>query len=225
MHARIDALLLALVPLVMLGASALGLAGAPALILGVSAITLIAIASAIERGRPRLRQIMPTVTLAALAAAGRVLFAPIPDVKPVSAIAIIAGSILGPRSGFAVGALAALVSNAFFGQGAWTPMQMYAWGLVGHLAGTLQETGVFRRRGAVYAYGFLSGPLYGAILNGWHVLGFVHPLTWQSALLAYTAALPLDLLHGAATVAFLALIWKPWRRALGRVVMRYKLKA
>lgn len=90
-----------------------------------------------ESSTPRLRDIMPTVVLAALAAAGRILFAPIPDFKPVSAIAIIAGVVFGRKSGFMVGALAALASNFFFGQGPWTPWQMYAWGLVGYGAGLL----------------------------------------------------------------------------------------
>ena len=90
-----------------------------------------------ESSASRLRDIMPTVVLAALAAAGRILFAPIPDFKPVSAIAIIAGVVFGRKSGFMVGALAALTSNFFFGQGPWTPWQMYAWGLVGYGAGLL----------------------------------------------------------------------------------------
>ena len=98
-----------------------------------------------EASRPRLRDIMPTVVLAALAAAGRILFAPIPDFKPVSAIAIIAGIAFGRKSGFMVGALAALASNFFFGQGPWTPWQMYAWGLVGYGAGLLAMAPAKRR--------------------------------------------------------------------------------
>lgn len=98
-----------------------------------------------EASRPRLRDIMPTVVLAALAAAGRILFAPIPDFKPVSAIAIIAGVAFGRKSGFMVGALAALASNFFFGQGPWTPWQMYAWGLVGYGAGLLAMAPAKRR--------------------------------------------------------------------------------
>ena len=98
-----------------------------------------------EASRPRLRDIMPTVVLAALAAAGRILFAPIPDFKPVSAIAIIAGVAFGRKSGFMVGALAALASNSFFGQGPWTPWQMYAWGLVGYGAGLLAMVPAKRR--------------------------------------------------------------------------------
>lgn len=98
-----------------------------------------------EASRPRLRDIMPTVVLAALAAAGRILFAPIPDFKPVSAIAIIAGVAFGRKSGFMVGALAALASNFFFGQGPWTPWQMYAWGLAGYGAGLLAMVPAKRR--------------------------------------------------------------------------------
>ncbi len=63
--------------------------------------------------------------------------------KPVSAIAVIAGAAFGRRSGFMVGALAALVSNFFFGQGPWTPWQMYGWGLVGYLGGVLASLGAF----------------------------------------------------------------------------------
>lgn len=180
-----------------------------------------------EASRPALRQIMPTATLGALAAAGRILFAPIPDVKPVSAIAIVAGATLGRRQGFMVGALAALVSNFFFGQGAWTPWQMYGWGLVGYLSGVLAtHVRLGEGRGGrvlLYAWGFLSAMLYGLILNGWYVVGFVHPLTWPAVLAAYAAGFPLDCVHGVATVGFLALIWEPWGRAIRRVVAKYDL--
>ena len=117
---------------------ALALAGVPAtagLTLAVALLAVGLMLASFEASRPALRQLMPTVVLAAVAAAGRVLFSPIPDVKPVSAVAIVAGAALGRRSGFAVGAVAALVSNFFFGQGPWTPWQMYAWGLVGYVGG------------------------------------------------------------------------------------------
>ncbi|MEG1906901.1 MAG: DUF6580 family putative transport protein [Gordonibacter sp.] len=176
-----------------------------------------------EASKPSLRQIMPTVVLGALGAAGRILFAPVPDFKPVSAICIIAGVVFGRRSGFMVGALAALVSNFFFGQGPWTPWQMYAWGLVGYLAGVLAERGAFERRWVVYVYGFLSALLYGLLLNSWHVVGFVNPLTWEGALLAYAAAAPFDAMHGAATVAFLAALYGPWHKKLERIKRKYDL--
>ena len=80
-----------------------------------------------ESSTPRLRDIMPTVVLAALAAAGRILFAPIPDFKPVSAVAIIAGVVFGRKSGFMVGAAAAGI-ELFFRPRPWTPWQMLRMG-------------------------------------------------------------------------------------------------
>lgn len=178
---------------------------------------------AYEWARPSLRETMPVVVLAALAAAGRIIFAPIPDVKPVSAICIMAGAVFGRRSGFMVGALAALVSNFFFGQGAWTPWQMYAWGLVGWLGGVLASRGAFERQWPVYVYGFASGLLYGLILNLWSILGFYHPETIAEALVIWAAALPFDVIHGVATVGFLALLWAPWHRKLARLKTAYGL--
>lgn len=176
-----------------------------------------------EASSPRLRDVMPTAVLAALAAAGRILFAPIPDFKPVSAIAIIAGISFGRRSGFMVGALAALVSNFFFGQGAWTPWQMYAWGLVGYLAGVLSQMGLLNRPSAVYVYGFVSAIMYGLILNLWSVLGFFHAQTNLSVFAVYAAALPFDIFHGVATVVFLVTLYVPWKKKLLRVKTKYGL--
>ena len=61
-------------------------------------------------------------TLAAFAALGRIAFAAIPNVKPTTDIVLVSGYALGAGPGFVVGALAALVSNFFFGQGPWTPV-------------------------------------------------------------------------------------------------------
>ena len=223
LHA-LEPLALAAVPLSMAACTILGIEATAGLTMLVALLALLLVFAGYEASRPALRQVMPTVVLASLAAAGRVLFAPLPDVKPVSAIAIVAGSLLGRRNGFMVGALAALISNAFFGQGAWTPWQMYAWGLVGYLAGVLADAGALRRhRWALLAYGFASALLYGAILNGWYVLGFVRPLTAAGVLAGYAAAAPWDVVHGLATVGFLALIWLPWGRSIRRVVAKYDL--
>ncbi|WP_273394715.1 ECF transporter S component [Thermophilibacter mediterraneus] len=214
---------LAAVPVALVALAAAGVRATAGLTLMVCALAVVLVLASFESSRPALRQLMPTAVLAALAAAGRVLFAPLPDVKPVSAIAIIAGAALGRRSGFVVGALAALLSNFFFGQGPWTPWQMYAWGLVGYVGGVLAERGALDRRWVLYGWGLASGLVYGLILNGYHVLGYVQPLTWQAALAACAASLPLDVTHGVATTGFLAAIWEGWGRAIRRVVEKYDL--
>ena len=151
-----------------------------------------------------------------------------------------------------VGALAALASNFFFGQGPWTPWQMYAWGLVGYGAGLLAaipakasnrasksghaECGEGRRsrkqplieRHAViiYIYGFASCLMYGFILNAWSILSFYHAQASGLAgiLLVYATALPFDVAHGVATVVFLAALYAPWRRKLKRIKSKYGME-
>ena len=84
-----------------------------------------------ERSHPSSKVLALVATLAALAALGRVAFAPLPNVKPTTDIVLLSGYVLGGAPGFAVGAVAALASNLVFGQGPWTPWQMAAWGLAG----------------------------------------------------------------------------------------------
>ena len=97
-----------------------------------------------ERVRPDARIVALVGTLAAFAALGRIAFAAVPNVKPTTDIVLIAGYALGGAPGFAVGALAGLTSNFFFGQGPWTPWQMAAWSATGVL-GALLASGMRAR--------------------------------------------------------------------------------
>ena len=176
-----------------------------------------------EKKAPRPRDIMPIVVLAAIAAAGRIVFAPFPNFKPVSAIVIISGASFGRQSGFLTGALAALASNMFFGQGPWTPWQMYAWGLIGYIAGILGCLKILEKPLAVYIFGFLSALIYGFFLDSWHLFGFFSPVTWQAAVLVYGAGLPFSLVHAVATVIFLLPTYRVWQKKLRRIKEKYAL--
>jgi energy-coupling factor transport system substrate-specific component len=95
-----------------------------------------------ERTRPDARIVALVGTLAAFAALGRIAFVALPNVKPTTDIVLVSGYALGGGPGFAVGALAGLTSNFFFGQGPWTPWQMAGWGLTGVIgAGLAVVTG------------------------------------------------------------------------------------
>jgi energy-coupling factor transport system substrate-specific component len=95
-----------------------------------------------ERRRPDARVVALVATLAAFAALGRIAFAALPNVKPTTDIVLVSGYALGAAPGFVVGALAALTSNFFFGQGPWTPWQMVGWGATALLgAGLAVATG------------------------------------------------------------------------------------
>lgn len=101
-----------------------------------------------DRRRPQARDLVPMAVMSAIAVVGRAVFAviPLPNFKPVSAIVMITGVSFGPEAGFMTGALTGFVSNFLFGQGPWTPWQMFCWGVIGFLAGMGQQAGIFRRR-------------------------------------------------------------------------------
>ena len=127
--------------------------------------TLAAGAAWLESGPPSVKDLTLVATLGGLAAAGRVLFAPVPNVQPVTVVVAAAGAALGARRGFAVGALAALASNFFLGQGAHTPWQMLAWGGCG-VAGALVRHAV-RGRLAFALFTFALGFAYGVPMDVW----------------------------------------------------------
>lgn len=98
-----------------------------------------------DRRRPQARELVPVAVMAAIAVVGRAVFAivPLPHFKPCSAIIMITALVFGPETGFLTGALTAFVSNFLFGQGPWTPWQMFCWGLIGFLTGLMKNAGLF----------------------------------------------------------------------------------
>ena len=100
-----------------------------------------------DKKKPQARELVPIAVMAAIAVVGRTVFEiiPLPNFKPCSAIIIITAVAFGPEAGFMTGALTAFVSNFIFGQGPWTPWQMFCWGMIGFVAGRLQKSGFFGR--------------------------------------------------------------------------------
>ena len=175
-----------------------------------------------ERTHPTTRVIALVATLAALAALGRVAFAPLPNVKPTTDIVLIAGLVLGGAPGFMVGAVAALASNLFFGQGPWTPWQMAAWGAVGVAGALLARAARGREIGRVplaIACG-LAGLGFGAVMNlhMWVLYSGEHSLAQLGAYFA--TSLPFDIAHAAGNVVF-ALAFGP---ALIRALERFRAR-
>ncbi len=171
-----------------------------------------------ERSRPPAQVVALVAALAALAIAGRIAFAAFPNVKPTTDIVIFAGYALGPAPGFAVGALAALVSNFWFGQGPWTPWQMAGWGLCGVLGAALALGG--RRVGRLtlaLACGF-AGIAYGALLNFSLMATYGGELSLERFGVLMARAIPFDAAHAIGNVA-LALVAGP---AIVRMLSRFR---
>ena len=172
----------------------------------------------LEGGTVSARDLTLVATLGGLAAAGRVLFAPIPSVQPVTVIVAAAGVALGPRRGFAVGALAAIASNFFLGQGPHTPWQMLAWGGCGLLAGLARP--LLRRRLAFAAFVLALGFAFGMLMDVWLWFAF-YPHTEAALLARLAAGVPFNVAHAAGNV-MLALVAGP---ELRRVLERYERRS
>lgn len=166
---------------------------------------LIPVLLTLERRETGSRKLTALAVLCALAVVGRAAFFMLPQFKPVAAVVIIAGIAFGGQSGFLVGAVSMLVSNLMYTQGAWTPWQMTAMGVIGLLAGLLTRAGLLGRgRLGLCIYGFAAAmAIYGGIMNVSHVLIYQPNPTWEMALTAMALGVPFDIVHGAATGFFL----------------------
>ena len=178
-----------------------------------------------EGRKPQAREIMVIAVLAALGVAGRAAFFMVPSFKPIAAIVILSGVSFGGEAGFLVGCLIMMLSNMFMGQGPWTPWQMFAFGMIGFLAGILYQKGILKaRRADLCIYGFLSVFLiYGGIMNPASALMAYGRVTWGSLLTFYISGVPVDLVHAISTVIFLWFLSRPLLEKLERIKKKYGL--
>lgn len=176
-----------------------------------------------EGRKPQARELLTIAVLVAIAVAGRAAFFMVPSFKPVVAVTIISAVCFGAESGFLVGALSMLSSNMLFGQGPWTPWQMFAAGIIGFLAGILFQKGWLKaRKISLCIYGFLATVfIYGGIMNPASLVMTSYAITKRNLLAIYMSGLPVDLVHASATVIFLWIASKPMIEKLERIKVKY----
>lgn len=176
-----------------------------------------------EDKKPKATEIVLISMLCAIATAGRGAFFMLPQFKPLLAIVIIAGVCFGGESGFLVGAVSGFLSNFFFGQGSWTPWQMFCYGLVGLIAGLLFEKGILKRtKISLCSYGALSTVIiFGGIINIQSFLAWTPQPTWELFISNLLAGLPFDLIHATATVYFLYFLAEPMIEKIERIKLKY----
>ena len=168
------------------------------------------------------KELSVLAVLVAISVVGRFIFSPIPFFKPVTAITVITAVYLGSESGFAVGALSAIISNIYFGQGPWTPFQMLAWGLIGFCAGYIGHSNKNKKLKTVI-YGAFSGIAYSLIMDIFTTLWMDGSFNGKRYLGAIISAIPITLIYMVSNVIFIYFLYKPFGDKLERIKIKYGL--
>ena len=177
---------------------------------------------AFEGRKPQARELVVIAVMCAIAIAGRVAI-PIPNFKATFALIMLAGIAFGPEAGFMVGAITAFASNFFYGQGAYTPWQMFGYGAGGMLAGFCFAKGRLPQKPLVMAvFGFLATILWvGPLLDCSHIFLMVSVINWDSIVAAFVSGFPVNLSQAICTVLVMLLFARPLLDKLDRIKVKY----
>lgn len=175
-----------------------------------------------ERKEPSSKELVIIAVLVALSVAGRSVFAWLPGLKPITAITVVTAIYLGKEAGFMVGALTAVLSNFYFGQGPWTPFQMFAWGMIGFLAGLLSKH-LKKNKVLLYIYGAFAGVGFSILMDVWTTIWAEGVFQLDRYGAVVLAALPITIEYAISNVIFLILLAKPFGEKLERIKRKYGL--
>ena len=200
--------------------------------LTIIVLTIAAFFLHFESRKPQARELVLLAVLCALAVASRAAFSFVPHFKPMLAIVMLTGIAFGPEAGFLCGAISGFASNFIFGQGPWTPWQMFAYGIGGMLAGLFALCGILKKSPRAWrdggwrdilgltVFGFLCillvvGPLLDT--STFFMAGF----STSSPLAIYLAGVPVNCVHGSAVALTMLLFGKPLLDRLRRIQIKY----
>jgi energy-coupling factor transport system substrate-specific component len=158
-------------------------------------------------------------------------------------VVLVGGNAFGPDFGFLLGAVGTFASGLFVGGlGPWLPFQMVAVGWVGMGAGMLprpagKSAADWRIRvGTLAAYGFLSGYLFGVIMNlwAWPFVAGSSAVGWlpgagvainlhRYAVFYVTTSLAWDTFRAVGNAVLVILLGRPLLGALDRAARRMHL--
>lgn len=179
-----------------------------------------------ERRRPQAREMISIAVICAIAVVSRAAFVMIPQFKPMTGIIIISGMAFGPSAGFLTGAVSGFVSNFIFGQGPWTPWQMFAFGVAGFIGGIMKNKGLMKsekRLSTAILGGLIVMIVTGPILDTCTLFTMSTMVNAASAGAIYLAGVPFNAVHAAATALTILLLGKPMLEKLDRIKVKYGL--
>ncbi len=184
--------------------------------------TMIPFFMVFEARSPQAREIVVIAVMCAIAVAARAAFIMVPHFKPMGAIVMITAVAFGPEAGFLTGAVSVLASNFIFGQGPWTPWQMFAFGILGFLAGLMFKKGLLRKtKASLCAFGaFAVLFIYGPLMNFSTMVLSQAEISLPSYAASSLSGIPFVPIHAASTAFFLWFISEEMIEKLERIKLK-----
>ena len=175
-----------------------------------------------EKRKPQARELVVLAVMIALAVIGRVAI-PIPHFKAAFAIIMLTGIAFGPEAGFIVGAITAFASNFFYGQGAYMPWQMMAYGAGGMLAGfVFIKNKIPRKPWLIAVFGFVATVFWiGPLLDSSHVFIIMPEISLATISASLASGFPVNVSQGVCTAIMMFVFGKPLLEKLERVKVKY----
>ena len=169
-----------------------------------------------------IRKITLIALLSTLAYIGRLLFAWIPNVQPVTVILLIITLEMGLVEGFLTASLSMILSNIFLGMGPWTLYQIASFAIVILVFFCLKFLWRQTWKQPLLKLTFftimagLMGYLYGFVISIFSVYFYHIPKFW----VYYFQGLPFDTLHALGNIGF----WILLSPLLPRIIQKYQTK-
>ena len=175
-----------------------------------------------ERRKPQAKELVVLAVMIALAVIGRVAI-PIPHFKAAFAIIMLTGIAFGPEAGFIVGAITAFASNFFYGQGAYMPWQMMAYGAGGMLAGFVFIKDKIPKKPWIMAVvGFFATVFWiGPLLDTSHIFIMMPEISFATITASLASGFPVNVSQGICTALMMFVFGRPLLEKLDRIKFKH----
>ncbi len=207
--------------LIMIGAVVLNGKNYDVIAIAIAVLCMIPFFMSFENSKIGARELVVIAVMVALSVSMRILFAPIPGFKPISAIVIIAGIAFGMESGFMVGALSAILSNMYFGQGPWTPFQMLSWGMIGVLAALLFKRKSMPNYFMLVIVAIIGGVMFSLMMDVYTVLSIGDGWSFERYGTMIIASVPFMIAYVVSNIVFLLVLARPIIKVTNRMREKY----
>ena len=153
--------------------------------------------------------------LVVLAISGRLLLNPIPNVQPVTFLAIMVGIYFGISYSIAFATIVTLSSNAILEHGIWSNYQIIGWASVGILAALLRNQFIQNEKLNITNLAIFAA--FSGFLFDWTVsLSILHNVDTSFFLIYLLNGFFFDLLHVVGNVVFVAWFAIPLSELMNR---------